>query len=92
MTCAEKLPDRGSAALLLIDVINDMDFPKNEQLVRKSGASCQAYRCSETTLQKGGIPTIYVNDNNERFPAYEPPLVITAQARSSEQRKLAKNG
>jgi hypothetical protein len=42
--------------------------------------------------KKAVIPTIYVNDNNERFPAYEPPLVITAQARSSEQRKLAKNG
>src|ERR1700730_18011342 len=47
---------RGSAALLLIDVINDMDFPKNEHLVRKSGASCPAYRCFETTLQKGGDP------------------------------------
>ena len=56
-------PDRSETVLLLVDVINDLNFPQNEQLLRESRrlAACIARlkeRCKEAR-----IPTIYVNDN-----------------------------
>ena len=56
-------PDRSSSALLLVDVINDLDFPENEELVRKSSALAQRIAGLKRRCKKAGIPTIYVNDN-----------------------------
>lgn len=60
-------PDRCRAALLIVDMINALDFPGNEKLVQESvelGRSIAKLkrRCSET-----GIPTIYVNDNQDKW-------------------------
>ncbi len=60
-------PDRCRAALLIVDMINTLDFPGNEKLVRESvklGRSIAKLkqRCRET-----GIPTIYINDNQGKW-------------------------
>ena len=50
-------------ALLLIDVINDMDFPGSETLVRLAEPMARSLRVLKRRARAAGIPTIYINDN-----------------------------
>ena len=50
-------------ALLLIDVINDMDFAGSETLVRLAEAMAKNLRALKRRARAAGIPTIYINDN-----------------------------
>src|SRR6185437_11943007 len=61
------VPDNCSVVLLLVDVINDLDFPRNAALVKiaptlASNISRLKGRCKEL-----GIPVIYANDNHGRW-------------------------
>ena len=60
-------PDKADVALLLIDVINDLEFPEGDQLL----APCSADGARIVELKKRarhlGIPAIYVNDNFGRW-------------------------
>jgi len=60
-------PDKADAALLLIDVINDLEFPEGDQLLRH--ALPMAHRIVELKKRAKavGIPAIYVNDNFGRW-------------------------
>ena len=60
-------PDRAGAALLLIDVINDLDFPDNEELVRTSLDLARRLVELKSRCKAAGIPVIYVNDNRGRW-------------------------
>lgn len=61
------VPEKCSAALLLIDVINDMEFPGSEALAER--AVPMAHRIAELKqrAKEAGIPRIYVNDNFGRW-------------------------
>jgi nicotinamidase-related amidase len=50
-------------ALLLIDVINDMDFEGSESLVRLAEPMARHLRALKRRARSAGIPTIYINDN-----------------------------
>jgi nicotinamidase-related amidase len=54
---------RCRAALLLIDVINDMDFEGSESLVRYAEPMAERLRELKQRARAAGVPTIYVNDN-----------------------------
>lgn len=56
-------PDRSRVALLLIDVINDLDFPNNQQLIQASAALARRIASMKARCKNAGIPPIYVNDN-----------------------------
>jgi nicotinamidase-related amidase len=56
-------PDRSEAVLLLVDVINDLNFPQNEKLVRASKRLASCIAKLKERCKQAGIPTIYVNDN-----------------------------
>ena len=49
--------------MLLIDVINDMDFPGSETLVRLAEPMASRLRALKRRARAAGIPTIYINDN-----------------------------
>ena len=55
--------ERHRTALLLIDVINDMDFEGSESLVRSAEAMAGKLRALKRRARAAGIPTIYINDN-----------------------------
>jgi len=56
-----------SAALLLVDVINDLDFPGSAPLVREAlRMSGRLARLAERARQ-AGVPVVYVNDNFGRW-------------------------
>lgn len=50
-------------ALLLVDVINDMDFPGSDELVRQAVPMARRLAALKTRAASAGIPAIYINDN-----------------------------
>jgi len=51
------------AALLLIDVINDLDFPGSDALVRQALPMARRLRALKARARRAGVPAIYINDN-----------------------------
>ncbi|HXQ69151.1 MAG TPA: isochorismatase family cysteine hydrolase [Pyrinomonadaceae bacterium] len=60
-------PDKSGAALLLIDVINDFDFPEGDQLLRLAMPAGKNIARLKQRAKSAGIPAIYVNDNFGRW-------------------------
>ena len=60
-------PDKHKIALLLIDVINDFDFPEADQLLRYARPMAKKLLQLKRRAQKAGVPVIYVNDNFGRW-------------------------
>ncbi len=60
-------PEKSETALLLVDVINDLEFPGAEDLLE--GALPAAERLSELAerARGAGVPVIYANDNWGRW-------------------------
>ena len=56
-------PDKSETALLLIDVINDFDFPEGEELLRLALPVGHKIAELKKRTKEAGIPSIYVNDN-----------------------------
>src|SRR5205823_1055267 len=60
-------PDKSAVALLLIDVINDLDFPEGDQLLRHALPMAQKIAALKRRAKQEGIPVVYVNDNFGRW-------------------------
>ena len=60
-------PDKSGAALLLIDVINDFDFPEGDQLLKLAMSVGRNIARLKQNAKAAGIPAIYVNDNFGRW-------------------------
>ena len=56
-------PDKSSAALLLIDVINDFEFEGGDGLLKLALPMSRKIAELKRLARKVGIPAIYVNDN-----------------------------
>jgi nicotinamidase-related amidase len=54
-------------ALVLIDVINDFDFPKAEALLRHALPAAERIATLKERARRARIPTIYANDNFGRW-------------------------
>jgi nicotinamidase-related amidase len=57
------VPDRAGVALLLIDVINDLEFPGSQPLVEQALAIAENIARLKRHARQAGIPVVYVNDN-----------------------------
>ena len=57
------VPDKAPVALLLIDVINALEFPEGAQLARHALPMARRLAALKARARKAGIPAIYVNDN-----------------------------
>lgn len=60
-------PDKSETALLIVDVINDLDFPEANQLLSYARAMARRLAKLKARAKKAGIPVIYVNDNFGRW-------------------------
>jgi nicotinamidase-related amidase len=60
-------PDKSEVALLLIDVINDLDFPEANQLLRFARPMAQKILRLKQRAKRARVPVIYVNDNFGRW-------------------------
>ena len=68
-------PDSSPVALLLIDVINDLEFPGGDRLLQHALPMADALREFKARAKQAGIPAIYANDNFGRWRSDFPKLV-----------------
>ena len=61
------VPDKSPVVLLLIDVINDAEFPEGEQLMKFAIPMAEKIAELKRRAQQANIPIIYVNDNFGRW-------------------------
>ena len=57
------VPDKAPVALVLIDVINDLEFPGGERLARHAIPMAPRLAALKVRARAAKIPAIYVNDN-----------------------------
>jgi nicotinamidase-related amidase len=61
------VPDRSRVVLLLIDVINDLDFPNNVALLRQAPSLGMNIAALKKRCREKNIPAVYVNDNRGKW-------------------------
>lgn len=61
------VPDKADVALLLIDVINDLEFDSGKQLIEYALPMADRLAALKRRAKQAGIPIIYVNDNFGRW-------------------------
>lgn len=54
-------------ALLIIDMINTLEFPQGERLLRQALPAARAISRLKRRLKSQGVPVLYVNDNFGRW-------------------------
>ena len=57
------VPDHANGALVLIDVINDLDFPQGQKLLTSALPMAKRLLTLKQRVKRAGIPVVYVNDN-----------------------------
>ncbi|WP_233269534.1 cysteine hydrolase family protein [Alteribacillus sp. YIM 98480] len=75
---AEDLPhieEKASVALLIIDMINDMEFEDSEKIFPKALQAAENIAHLKKRAKQHGIPVIYVNDNYGRWQSDFKELV-----------------
>lgn len=60
-------PDQSPVALLLVDVINDLEFEGGDRLLERAIPMARAIARLKARAKALGIPAIYVNDNFGRW-------------------------
>src|SRR3569832_96631 len=61
------VPDNSPIALVLIDVINDLEFPGSDKLLKQALPMARSLARLKKRAQAAGVPVIYVNDNFGRW-------------------------
>lgn len=82
------VPDQAPAALLLIDVINDFDFPGGDELLQQALPMAQALAKLKRKARERRIPAIYVNDNFGRWRSDFHTQVERCTAANARGRQL----
>lgn len=57
------VPDKADVALLLIDVINDMEFKEGRSLLKRALRVADKIAQLKRRAKRAGVPVVYVNDN-----------------------------
>ncbi|VTR93124.1 isochorismatase hydrolase : Isochorismatase hydrolase OS=Spirosoma linguale (strain ATCC 33905 / DSM 74 / LMG 10896) GN=Slin_1908 PE=4 SV=1: Isochorismatase [Gemmata massiliana] len=60
-------PDRSPVALILVDVINPLDFPEADQLLRFAIPAADRLAELKHRAKRAGVPVVYANDNFGRW-------------------------
>ena len=61
------VPDKGAVALVLIDVINDLEFNSGPELLKQALPMAERLAAFKRRAKAAGVPIIYVNDNFGRW-------------------------
>jgi nicotinamidase-related amidase len=56
-------PDKSEIALLLIDLINDFEFPGGEELLQSALPAARNIARLKERARQASVPIIYVNEN-----------------------------
>jgi nicotinamidase-related amidase len=74
---------RAAAALLLVDVINDLDFPGSGPLIRRAEAMSVRLARLAARARQALVPVIYVNDNFGQWQSDWRKVVERCQGKDS---------
>ena len=85
-----KAPDKASVALLLVDVINDLEFPGGDQLLVHAEPMAARLAAFKRRVKGAGIPAIYANDNFGRWQSDFASLVRHCTEDSVRGRPVAR--
>ena len=69
-------PDKAEVALLLIDVINDLEFPGGDCLLEHAKPMAERLAALKRRAKAADIPVIYVNDNFGKWRSDLRALVV----------------
>jgi nicotinamidase-related amidase len=83
------VPDKAEVALLLIDVINDLEFEGGESLLRHALPMAEKIAALKKRASRAGIPIIYVNDNFGKWQSDFNKLLSHCLERDVRGRALA---
>jgi len=61
------VPDRSRIVLVLLDVINALDFPEGEHLLQHALPMARRLARFRARVKRAGLPVVYVNDNYGRW-------------------------
>jgi nicotinamidase-related amidase len=61
------VPDHSRVALLLLDVVNDLEFAGGDRLLRHALPMARRLARLRARARRAGIPVVYVNDNYGRW-------------------------
>jgi nicotinamidase-related amidase len=61
------VPDKADVALVMLDVINDLEWEGGEQLLEHALAMGRRLAALKRRAKEAGIPVLYVNDNYGRW-------------------------
>ena len=84
------VPDKAPVALLIIDTINDLEFPEGGQLLRHALPMADRIAALKRRAREAGIPAVYVNDNFGRWRSDFRRTVAHCTARSSPGRVVSR--
>ncbi len=82
------VPDQCETALLLVDVINPLEFPEADQLLRYAPAMAAKLGRLKQRAKAARVPVIYVNDNFGRWRSDFRRLVKHCLRPSSRGREI----
>ena len=68
-------PDSASAVLLMVDVINDMEYEGGDKLLKQALPMAERLAALKASAKAAGLPVIYANDNFGRWQSDFATLV-----------------
>jgi nicotinamidase-related amidase len=83
------VPDKAEVALLLIDVINDLEFDSGEELLKHALPAAERLAAFKREAKRAGIPVLYVNDNFGTWQSDFNKLLAHCLDRDARGRRLA---
>ena len=60
-------PDSSPTALLIIDAINDLEFPGGKEMLARATRMARCIAKLKKRAEAAHVPTVYVNDNFGRW-------------------------
>lgn len=83
------VPDESDVALLLIDVINDLEFEGGERLLAPALAAADRLAALARRARRAKVPVIYANDNFGRWRSDFSALLTRVLSRDVRGRPIA---
>jgi len=83
-------PAPGSTALLIIDMINDMDFDEGGQMFAHAKQAAKAIVKLRDQATRRGVPVVYVNDNYGQWHSERSRIIAHCTREDSRGRELVR--
>ncbi len=83
------VPQRSRVALVLIDVINAMDFPEGKKLAKSALPAARRIAALKAKAKRARVPVVYANDNFGRWRSDFRATVENARRAGMPGREIA---